>query len=92
MDNDKPQKNKLSLEQDFVESTVLHGVSRIARTSRPVWIRFAWALAFGACMGVCVWQIYLRIEAFLSYEVITKVSRVHEDPEFPAVTICNFNR
>ena len=92
-DNRDGQKKDSNLEQEFIESTTLHGVLRIAGKSRPIWIRLVWALAFLACFGVCFWQIYLRTKAYTSYEVNTKVTRVYQQElAFPAVTICNFNR
>ncbi|XP_072040784.1 acid-sensing ion channel 1C-like [Amphiura filiformis] len=80
-----------SLEQKCAQSTTFHGLSSIADKSKPTWLRIAWILAVATCMGVCIWQICLRFEAL--YDINTIVSSVYPNElEFPAVTICNFNR
>ncbi|XP_072039719.1 acid-sensing ion channel 1C-like [Amphiura filiformis] len=80
-----------SLEHKFVNSTSFHGIAQIADRNKSTWLRTAWILAFATCTGVCGWQIYLRFEAL--HDINTIVSRVYKNElDFPAVTICNFNR
>ena len=82
-----------SLEQDFAENTTLHGLNRLADPKKPIWLRIAWLLAVLACGGVCVWQISLRVRDYIAYDANTKISVLYRPKlDFPAVTICNFNR
>ena len=84
---------KFNLEKEFVETTSFHGIARVADTKRFTILRVAWFLVFITCMCVCAWTTYMRVIAFFQREVNTKVSRIYKSPlEFPAVTICNFNR
>lgn len=82
-----------SLEQDFANNTTLHGLNRLADPKKPIWLRIAWLLAVLACGGVCVWQISLRVSDYIAYDANTKISVLYRPKlNFPAVTICNFNR
>lgn len=82
-----------NMEREFAENTTLHGIVRIGNPDKPLWLRIAWILAFLACAGVCIWQISLRVTAYLRYEANTQSSVLYRSSlTFPAVTICNFNR
>ncbi|XP_072040596.1 acid-sensing ion channel 5-like [Amphiura filiformis] len=84
---------KTTLEREFAESTTLHGPSNFSNVNKPWWVRLLWVLVFLTCVGVCLWQIFLRVDAYLQFNVNTKVSTQYRNVlEFPAFTICNFNR
>ena len=84
---------KLRLEKEFLETTSFHGIARDADAKRLTILRAAWFLVFITSMCGCGWTIYTRVADFFQYEVNTQVSLVHKSPlEFPAVTVCNFNR
>ena len=90
---DSDEDKKTSLEREFVENSSFHGIARFTDGKKFILLRIAWFLLFFSFMGLCLWTIYTRVAAYIAAEVNTKVSRVYESPiEFPAVTICNFNR
>ncbi|XP_022086791.1 acid-sensing ion channel 1C-like [Acanthaster planci] len=83
---------KSSLEREFAESTSLHGIAKVFHASRLL-IRFVWVAIMLTCLCVCVWQISDRFHRFLQYKANTEISVEYtRDLDFPAVTICNFNR
>ncbi|XP_022086802.1 acid-sensing ion channel 5-like isoform X2 [Acanthaster planci] len=80
------------LDREFAANTSLHGVARFFDSTRlPV--RLLWLSILLGCLGVCVWQITDRFQRYLLHEATTAVSVEYVgDLDFPAVTICNFNR
>ncbi|XP_072040783.1 acid-sensing ion channel 5-like [Amphiura filiformis] len=82
-----------SLERHFIESTTLHGIPQQWDNARPSWLRGFWFLAFFACLGTGLWQISLRIAEYRAYLANTKITlEYNNELQFPAITICNFNR
>ena len=76
----------------FVGSSTLHGLNNVF-TSRTLLRRILWALILVSAMAWFSFQSSMLLKKYFSYPVTTKVSQEYEDtPEFPAVTICNFNR
>ncbi|KAL9964424.1 hypothetical protein ACROYT_G028066 [Oculina patagonica] len=76
----------------FVGSSTLHGLNYVF-TSRTLVRRFLWALFLVSSMAWFSYQSSNLLRKYFSYSVTTKVSLEYEDtPQFPAVTICNFNR
>ena len=76
---------------NFVEATTLHGLQYVF-TGRTLVRRSLWALFLVAAMVWFCFQSSKLLRKFLCHNVTTKVSLEYEDsPEFPAVTICNFN-
>ncbi|XP_077984573.1 bile acid-sensitive ion channel-like [Glandiceps talaboti] len=83
---------KRSLEYDFATSTTMHGLSRIADSANGA-LTIAWIVGTLLCLGVCAWQISLRFVDFFEFNVNTEILVIHRHSlEFPAITICNFNR
>ncbi|XP_033108975.1 acid-sensing ion channel 5-like [Anneissia japonica] len=83
---------KISLESEFATSTTLHGLQYIATSKRFIF-KLLWVLIFMAGLSLCVWQISLRIQEYLLFNVNTEINLTFVDElEFPALTICNFNR
>ena len=75
----------------FVEYSTLHGLQHVF-TSRTPLRRIIWALFLLSGIGWFSFQSFKLLTKYYSYPVTTKVTLVYEDaPEFPAVTICNFN-
>ena len=80
------------LDKEFVDSTTLHGIGRVAGTSRPA-VRVVWLCILLICLGVCIAQITDRVQRFFKFDASTAISVEYVgDLDFPAVTICNFNR
>ena len=76
----------------FVESSTLHGLQYVF-TSRTLVRRILWSLSLVAAILWFSFQSSKLLRKYFSYPAATKVSLVHEDsPEFPAVSICNFNQ
>lgn len=75
----------------FVESSTLHGLQHVF-ASRTPGRRIIWALFLLLGMGWFSFQSFKLLTKYFSYPVTTKVTLVYEDaPDFPAVSICNFN-
>ena len=75
----------------FVESSTLHGLQHVFTSQTPL-RRIIWALFLLSGIGWFSFQSFKLLTKYYSYPVTTKVTLVYEDaPEFPAVTICNFN-
>ncbi|KAL9964423.1 hypothetical protein ACROYT_G028064 [Oculina patagonica] len=76
----------------FVGASTLHGLHYVF-TSRTLVRRILWALLLVSSMAWFSFQSSKLLRKYFSYPVTTKVSLEYEDtPDFPAVTICNFNR
>lgn len=76
----------------FVGSSTLHGLQYVF-TSRTLVRRILWALFLVAAIVWFSFQSSKLLRKYFSHPVTTKVSLVYEgSPEFPAVSICNFNR
>ncbi|XP_022086795.1 acid-sensing ion channel 1C-like [Acanthaster planci] len=81
-----------NLEEEFVSNTTLHGIARVAHNSRTIF-RLAWLAIMLVFLGVCIAQITDRLQRFFMYKANTAISVEYVgDLDFPAVTICNFNR
>ncbi|KAJ7377745.1 Acid-sensing ion channel 2 [Desmophyllum pertusum] len=75
----------------FVESSTLHGM-RYVFTSPTTFRRILWAFFLLSGMGYFSFHSSKLLEKYFSYPIATKVTLVHEkEPDFPSVTICNFN-
>lgn len=76
----------------FVEACTLHGMQYAFSSRSSLVRRVIWALFLLAGIGWFSFQSSKLLRKFFSYPVTTKVTLVYEDePEFPAVSICNFN-
>jgi len=76
---------------NFVGSSTLHGLQHVF-TSRTLARRILWTLFLLAGIAWFSLQTSKLLKKYFSYPVATKVNLIYEDaPEFPAVTICNFN-
>lgn len=76
----------------FVGSTTLHGLQYVF-TGQALVRRILWALILVAALTWFSFQTSKLLRKYFSYPVMAKVSLEYEDsPEFPAVTICNFNK
>ncbi|XP_071941021.1 acid-sensing ion channel 5-like [Antedon mediterranea] len=86
------EKEQTTVDEDFATTTTLHGVQYIA-TSKAFIIKVLWLLVFLGGLGVCTWQIVLRIDEYIQFNVNTEIKLSFlSEMDFPAVTICNFNR
>jgi len=76
----------------FVGSSTLHGLQYVF-TSRTLVRRIIWALFLVTAIVWFSFQSSKLLRKYFSYPAITKVSLGYDgSPEFPAVSICNFNR
>ena len=75
----------------YVESSTLHGLQYVF-TSRTNARRILWAVFLLLAISWFSFQSFKLLKKYFSYPVTTKVSLKYEAmPDFPAVTICNFN-
>ncbi|XP_071798509.1 acid-sensing ion channel 1-like isoform X2 [Asterias amurensis] len=82
----------VNLENEFANSTSLHGIARVANNKR-VPVKLVWVSIMLTCLCVCVYQVHDRFSFYLEYTANTAISVEYaRDLDFPAVTICNFNR
>ncbi|XP_038051438.1 acid-sensing ion channel 2-like [Patiria miniata] len=89
---DDASKQQADLDREFASTTTLHGIGRVIESSRAL-VKLLWLTILLVCLGVCVWQITDRFRRYFKYEATTAVSVEYVgDLDFPAVTICNFNR
>ncbi len=81
-----------SLEFQFATSTTLHGIGRVAE-NRGVWGKAPWVFVLLVAGAVYAAVTFDRIRAYMKYDASTNVM-VEFVPslDFPAVTICNYNR
>ena len=76
----------------FVGSSTLHGLQYVF-TSQTLVRRILWALFLVAAIVWFSFQSSKLLRKYFSHPVSSKVSQVYEgSPDFPAVSICNFNR
>ncbi|XP_035682744.1 acid-sensing ion channel 5-like [Branchiostoma floridae] len=81
-----------ALDYEYASSTSLHGPGNIINAKRPAH-RAIWVVLFLAAFSVAVWQITERFVAYFSYNTVTSMKVEFKDElDFPAVTICNFNK
>ena len=90
---EKPSKSAVMKQKwrDFVENSTLHGMHCII-SSQTTFRRIIWTLFLLVGVGYFSYQTSVLWTKYLRYPVTTKTTLVFErEPEFPAVTICNFN-
>lgn len=90
----KPRLKSAAIKQkwkSFVGSSTLHGLQHVF-TGRNLTRRILWALFLLAGITWFSLQSHKLLTKYFRYPVATKVNLVYEDtPDFPAVSICNFN-
>ncbi len=76
----------------YMKGSSIAGLSHAANSRSPT-RAFYWLLIFVAGLALTVRSLYVLIDDFLEYPVITS-SHLTTKPavSFPAVTICNINR
>ncbi|XP_070553747.1 acid-sensing ion channel 5-like [Ptychodera flava] len=80
------------VDKEFFTGTTIHGVGRIVERSRLVF-KILWFFIVLVAFGFCAWQITDRFVRFFEFNVNTEITLKFESSiEFPAITICNFNR
>ena len=74
------------------EVSDFHGLQHIAGKG-GLFRRLVWLLCFSAALGVLLWQTIDLFVFYFENHHITKVDVSYESAlEFPAVTLCNFNK
>ena len=77
--------------RNFLESTSVKGVSKIAKTKSAV-LRFLWSIAVLFGGTVAFFFLYEIFALYLSFSVTTNVVEVRDSSlQFPSVTLCNLN-
>ena len=75
----------------FVENTTLHGLSYVV-TGKSRIRRILWAVFLLTAIAFFSYQSISMLKKYFSFPNTTKVSLKYDSmPDFPAVTICNFN-
>ena len=71
----------LELEQEFADSTTLHGISRIFN-SVGLLLKLIWTAVFLTAFGLFVWQFSDRISTYFEYNYNTLVEVNHSNSLF----------
>ncbi|XP_039260984.2 bile acid-sensitive ion channel-like isoform X1 [Styela clava] len=80
------------INKEFATSTSCHGV-QYWYTSKCRCLKVFWIFLVLGFVGVLSYQITLRIQTYFLYETSTDISEQFVSYlDFPAVTVCNFNR
>ena len=90
---EKPSKSAVIKQKwhAFVENSTLHGMHCII-SSQTTFRRIIWTLFLLVGVGYFSYQSSVLLNRYFSFPVTTKTTLEFEkEPEFPAVTICNFN-
>lgn len=75
----------------FIDNCTLHGIQHAINGQTKV-RSVTWSVFLLIGTGYFVHQSYSLLDRYYSYPITTKVTlKYEEEPEFPAVTICNFN-
>lgn len=81
----------LQILRDACLVSTIHAIPNIIRTNR-ILIKLMWSICLLVSIGYCFFLVFQSISNYFEYEVVTKISVVHEIPTlFPAVSICNSN-
>lgn len=76
----------------FVENATLHGLSYVV-TGKSRLRRILWAVFLLMAIAFFSYQSISMLKKYFSFPNTTKVSLKYDSmPDFPAVTICNFNK
>lgn len=76
----------------FVENATLHGLSYVV-TGKSRLRRILWAVFLLTAIAFFSYQSISMLKKYFSFPNTTKVSLKYDSmPDFPAVTICNFNK
>ncbi len=76
----------------FIEQSTLHGLHYIFE-KRPAIQRFIWLVLQGLMCALFLWQTLTLVLDYLEYNVTSTIEFVTEqETNFPAVTLCNFNK
>ncbi|CAH1254342.1 ASIC5 [Branchiostoma lanceolatum] len=86
------EEEEQSPEREWASGTTLHGPAKVV--DAPNWVvRILWLLLFLFSLGYATYLIATSLIDFLSWGTVTDVKLEFTDQlEFPAVTICNFNK
>ncbi|XP_035668237.1 acid-sensing ion channel 5-like [Branchiostoma floridae] len=90
--DDKKEEEPKSPEYEFASGTTMHGLGKIADAPNlPA--RLMWTVFFLVAFGYAAYLITQTFISYFNWETITDVKlEFSESLEFPAVTLCNFNK
>ncbi|XP_039254790.2 bile acid-sensitive ion channel-like isoform X1 [Styela clava] len=78
---------------DFTRRTTCHGLDQVTEDGRPIVLRVAWFIAILGLFGGLCWQLTVRVQEYMSWATDTELHEEFDSfVEFPAVSICNYNR
>ncbi|CAC5417258.1 unnamed protein product [Mytilus coruscus] len=72
---------------DIASRSTVHGISNIV-SSKSIYTRLVWILAFLACLGLVVYQLVNIFVLYMSFPTKTTYG-LDRHFEFPSVTVCN---
>ncbi len=74
---------------DFLNETSVHGIKKILHSNRFIF-QLLWSVCLLVSVCGCSFFTLKLIMDYSRFEVINKISMVHEQPmEFPAISICS---
>ena len=95
--NNTPLKQKINrsirkIWDDFTQQSTLHGLHYVFE-KRPAPQRFIWLILQSIMLALFFWQTSTLALHYLTYSVTSTIQFVTEnESNFPAVTLCNFNK
>ncbi|XP_066273698.1 acid-sensing ion channel 5-like isoform X2 [Branchiostoma lanceolatum] len=90
--DDKKEEEPKSPEYEFASGTTMHGLGKIADAPN-IPARLMWTVFFLIAFGYAAYLITQTFISYFNWETITDVKlEFSESLEFPAVTLCNFNK
>lgn len=72
---------------DIASRSTVHGISNIV-SSKSIYTRLVWILAFLACLGLVVYQLVKIFVLYASFPTQTTY-KLDRHSDFPSVTVCN---
>ncbi|XP_041460180.1 acid-sensing ion channel 1A-like [Lytechinus variegatus] len=74
------------------DTSDLHGLKHIAGSGNT-FRRLIWLCLFLTALGFCIFECYLVIKGYISFNHVTQVDVYYTtEVEFPAITVCNINK
>lgn len=90
MEKEETQQIYNNIFSNFADMTSVQGMVFI-KNKKKWWSKTGWIICFLIALGMSLFQTYLLVVKFFSYDYNTVVDVGYEQLAFPSVTICNTN-
>nr|XP_039252047.1 acid-sensing ion channel 5-like isoform X1 [Styela clava] len=77
----------------FFNRTTCHGLDQVTEAGRPIIGRLIWLLVIIGLFGGMCWQLIISVQEYTLFATDTELHEEFDSYiDFPAVSICNYNR